>query len=84
MNHTLTITVANQPAVVERLLQVVRYRGFQLAALEMKTLADAAELLITLSVVSDKPAQLLTNQLNKLYDIRSLKLTTAEVAALRA
>ena len=28
LQHTLEITAQNQPAVLERLLQVTRYRGF--------------------------------------------------------
>ncbi|MDX3775322.1 acetolactate synthase 2 small subunit [Chromatiaceae bacterium AAb-1] len=84
MNHTLTITVNDEPAVVERLLQITRYRGFRLCGLDLKPLADTTGLLITLSVVSDKPVQLLTSQLNKLYDIKSLELATPDVAALRA
>lgn len=84
MNHILTITAHNSPAVLERLLQVTRYRGYQLAGLELKPLADTAALLITLQVVSDKPIHLLTSQLNKLYDIQRLELATADVAMLRA
>ena len=89
MNHLLTIQTKNQPVVLERLLQVTRYRGFEVAGMEMKPLADFSGLLVTLSIVSDKPISLLTNQLNKLYDIEFLdcvesELTQAEAGSMRA
>jgi acetolactate synthase II small subunit len=88
-NHVLTIQTKNQPVVLERLLQVTRYRGFEVAGMEMKPLADFSGLLVTLSIVSDKPISLLTNQLNKLYDIEYLdcvesELTQAQAGSMRA
>lgn len=84
MNHVLNITTNNTPAIVERLLQVTRYRGYELAGLELVSHADASSLSITLTVRSDKPIQLLTNQLHKLYDIQQLELVSADLAMLRA
>ncbi|MAA94559.1 MULTISPECIES: acetolactate synthase 2 small subunit [unclassified Arsukibacterium] len=84
MNHTLNITANNEASVVERLLQVARYRGYQLAGLELTPLAEKAGLSITLTVSSDKPIHLLTSQLHKLYDVRDLQLASADIAALRA
>lgn len=88
-SHVLTIQTKNQPVVLERLLQVTRYRGFEVAGMEMKPLADFSGLLVTLSIVSDKPISLLTNQLNKLYDIECLdcvesEQTQAEAGSIRA
>ena len=84
MNHTLNITAINTPAVVERLLQVTRYRGYQLTGLEMKPRADSRSVTIRLSVSSDKPIQLLTSQLDKLYDVQQLELAGSELTALSA
>lgn len=88
-SHVLTIQTKNQPVVLERLLQVTRYRGFEVAGMEMKPMADFSGLLVTLSIVSDKPIGLLTNQLNKLYDIEYLdcvesQQTQAEAGSMRA
>ena len=52
-------------------------------------MADFSGLLVTLSIVSDKPISLLTNQLNKLYDIEYLdcvesQQTQAEAGSMRA
>ncbi len=84
MQHTLNITTRNEASVVERLLQVTRYRGYQLAGLVMTPLTDRAGLQITLTVQSDKPITLLTSQLVKLYDVQQLELASADVAVLRA
>ena len=84
MNHTLNITATNTPAVVERLLQVTRYRGYQLTGLEMKPRSDSRSVVIRLSVSSDKPIHLLTSQLHKLYDIQQLELAGSELAVLTA
>lgn len=84
MQHTLNITTRNEASVVERLLQVTRYRGYQLAGLAMTPLTDRAGLQITLTVQSDKPITLLTSQLVKLYDVQQLELVSADVAVLRA
>lgn len=84
MNHVLNITATNTPAVVERLLQVTRYRGYELAGLELKPRNDAQSLSITLTVRSDKPIHLLTSQLHKLCDIQQLELAGAELAMLSA
>ena len=84
MNHTLNITATNTPAVVERLLQVTRYRGYQLTGLQMTSRADSRSVAITLSVSGDKPIQLLTSQLHKLYDVQQLELAGSELAVLSA
>ncbi|WNO59513.1 acetolactate synthase 2 small subunit [Rheinheimera sp. MMS21-TC3] len=84
MLHTLNITATNTPAVIERLLQVTRYRGYQLLGLEFNTQANSSGLEITLTVSSDKPIQLLTSQLNKLHDIKQLDLASANLAMLQA
>jgi len=75
--HTLTIQTGLEVVAVERLLQVTRYRGFQLAGMEMKPLADMSGLLVTLTILTDKPISLLTAQLNKLYDVQHLELHAA-------
>lgn len=84
MNHVLNITATNTPAVVERLLQITRYRGYELAGLQLTPRSDAKSLNITLTVSGDKPIHLLTSQLHKLYDIQQLELAGSELAVLSA
>ncbi|WP_306522870.1 acetolactate synthase 2 small subunit [Rheinheimera sp.] len=80
MQHTLTIQTGLEVVALERLLQVTRYRGFQLCGMDMKPLADNSGLLVTLNIQSDKPISLLTAQLNKLYDVQQLELHDATAA----
>lgn len=84
MQHVLSITASNTPTVIERLLQVTRYRGYQLLGLEFNAAANSSGLEITLTVCSDKPIQLLTNQLNKLHDVQQLNLAAASLTVLQA
>ena len=71
MMHTFNLTAANQPAVTERLLRVVRHRGFILKSLDVQTSDD--QLNIVLTVESDRAVSLLVNQLQKLYDIKHIE-----------
>jgi acetolactate synthase II small subunit len=82
--HTLTIQTGFEVVAIERLLQVTRYRGFQLCGMEMKPMADMSGLLVTLNILSDKPISLLTAQLNKLYDVQHLELHAPAAAVMRA
>jgi len=82
--HCLTIRTRNEPVVLERLLQVTRYRGFQLTGMEMHPASETSSLIVTLNICSEKPISLLTNQLNKLYDIQALELHSAQPQSLSA
>ncbi|MCF6264893.1 MAG: acetolactate synthase 2 small subunit [Xanthomonadales bacterium] len=67
-NTTLEIHANNQPTVMERLLQVTRYRGFVINKLEMQQLGQT-QLQVTMSVNSDRPIENLSRQLMKLFDV---------------
>jgi acetolactate synthase II small subunit len=70
--HSFNLIVANQPAVVERLLRVIRHRGFILYSFELKTISQGLE--IDFKVESSRAVNLLFNQLEKLYDVKHLSL----------
>jgi len=74
MRTTLSILLRNEAASVERLLQVTRYRGFQLAGLELTEPEDGRVLAVRMSVKSERPLSLLTAQLQKLYDVVQLEV----------
>ena len=76
--HTLKITAQQQPTVLEKLLQATRYRGFVVQGMNMFTNVDNSLIDIELSVSSIHSIDKLTVQLNKLYDINSIKLDTSE------
>lgn len=81
-NYQFEITAYDQPAVLERLLQVTRYRGFFVTRCNVLQNSDKTMLNIQLSVENkDQNAnnqetmmQNLYNQINKLFDIKYIKL----------
>ncbi|MCY7294947.1 acetolactate synthase 2 small subunit [Alteromonas sp. a30] len=67
----LKLEVNNKPAILERVLQVVRYRGFELISLQVSPQGmDMLTVFITVDGV--QPISKLTNQLNKLYDLAGI------------
>ena len=71
MTHTFKLSTGNQPAVVERLLRVIRHRGFTLQSMNVTTSDQQLE--IKFSVDSQRPVHLLFNQLQKLYDVQLIE-----------
>nr|WP_321272355.1 acetolactate synthase 2 small subunit [uncultured Tolumonas sp.] len=67
--HQLNLITGSRPEVLERVLRVVRHRGFALCQLNMETLPDSSSLRIAVTVESERPIQLLQSQLNKLIDV---------------
>jgi len=86
-DHTLQIKAENQPTVLERLLQVTRYRGFSITAFRVLPTMTGNMLDITLTVheageFSDNPENNMTklcHQLNKLFDIKHVNLKSMKV-----
>ena len=67
MSYQLSLTLVQQPEVLERVLRVVRHRGFKVTKMEMQLADDTA--LLQMQVESDRAIELLTNQIEKLYDV---------------
>ncbi|WP_394173700.1 acetolactate synthase 2 small subunit [Thalassotalea litorea] len=72
--HHLKITASDHVMVVERLLQVTRYRGYRLCGLSMVPAEQKNILDIQLSVESDKSVENLAKQLLKIIDIEQIKV----------
>ena len=69
--HSLKLEVNNRPAILERVLQVVRYRGYELISLQV--IPDGMDMLTVMITIDGlQPVCKLTNQLNKLYDLNNL------------
>ncbi|WP_105188577.1 acetolactate synthase 2 small subunit [Pseudoalteromonas sp. T1lg48] len=79
MKHRLTLNLANQTVAVERFLRVARHRGFKLTALELA--CDQDQYAVKITVDSDKPIYLLTQQLNKLVDVHSVTMAQLQQQA---
>lgn len=76
--YLLDIKADDKPVLLERVLRVTRHRGFvikQVAATQNHASKIAS---VEIIVDSDRPITTLTNQIEKLWDVR-----TVEVTALR-
>lgn len=73
-NYTLIIIVDDKQVVLERILQVTRYRGFLINGITAKVNTGNNVATIELLVSSDRPISLLVDQINKLVDIKSVKV----------
>ncbi|WDE11724.1 acetolactate synthase 2 small subunit [Thalassomonas haliotis] len=82
--HTLKITASDQPTVLERLLQVTRYRGFVVTGMTMFPQEAGDELAIEISVRSENSIDNLYHQLDKLFDIRDIRVDNTTSLQCRA
>ena len=78
--HQLTIFARPRPEVVERVLRVVRHRGFQLCSINMEPVADCQELSLTVTVASIRPIESLLAQLAKLIDVMQVEVAASKLA----
>ena len=69
--YTFALTVQHRPEVLERVLRVIRLRGFTVTNMEMALVETQVPLKIT--VKSDRTFDLLVNQLAKLPDVIEIK-----------
>ncbi|WP_396021372.1 acetolactate synthase 2 small subunit [Aeromonas rivuli] len=78
--NTLEIHATSRPEVMERVLRVVRHRGFHLKALNMEASAeqDCQQLRITVTVESTRPIAQLWSQLVKLVDVSRVDALEAQ------
>lgn len=74
MNYQIELEANDQPAIVERVLQTVRYRQFNVNTMMMRH-TESDKLSISLQVSSQHSINILTSQLNKLYDLTRLTVT---------
>jgi len=71
-NYTLIIMTDDKQVVLERILQVTRYRGFLINGMTAKVNTGTNIAMIELFVSSERPISLLIDQINKLVDIKSV------------
>ena len=67
MEHQIDLTAQHRPEVLERILRVVRHRGFTVTKMDMQLIDDKVQLKFT--VKSDRTLDLLVSQLEKLPDV---------------
>jgi acetolactate synthase regulatory subunit len=76
--HNLQIETRFRPEVLERVLRLIRHRGFRVDDMEMSTSVDCKSLNIRVTVSSDRAIQLLSRQLEKLMDITRVEAQLVE------
>ena len=69
--YTFELTAQHRPEVLERVLRVIRLRGFTVTNMEMTLVETKVQLKIT--VKSDRTFDFLVNQLAKLPDVIEIK-----------
>ncbi|ROP48859.1 acetolactate synthase small subunit [Enterobacter sp. BIGb0383] len=74
MHHQVAVEARFNPETLERVLRVVRHRGFQVCAMNMELATDARNINIELTVASPRPVDLLFSQLNKLIDVARVEI----------
>ncbi len=76
--HNLQIEARFRPESLERVLRLIRHRGFRVDDMEMSTSVDCKSLNIRVTVSSDRAIQLLSRQLEKLMDITRVEAQLVE------
>ena len=71
MEHQIDLTAQHRPEVLERILRVVRHRGFTVTQMDMQLIDGKVRLKFT--VKSDRTLDLLVSQLEKLPDVIEIK-----------
>ena len=71
MEHQIELTAQHRPEVLERILRVIRHRGFTVTQMDMQLIDDKVRLKFT--VKSDRTLELLVSQLEKLPDVIDMK-----------
>ena len=69
--YTFDLTAQHRPEVLERILRVIRLRGFTVTNMDMALVETKVQIKIT--VKSDRTFDLLVNQLAKLPDVLEIK-----------
>ena len=82
--YQLIIMADDRQVVLERILQVTRYRGFLINGMNAKVNTGNNVATITLQVSSERPISLLVDQINKLIDIKGVKVDNNAVQQCRA
>ena len=73
-NYQLMIKADDKQVVLERILQVARYRGFLIAGINAQVNTGTSIGTIELLVRSERSIELLVDQINKLIDIKEVKI----------
>ena len=82
--HQLSIEARFRPEILERILRVVRHRGFQVCSMNMALVANAENINIEMTVASQRSVDLLSSQLSKLIDVACVQIQQQTTQQIRA
>ena len=74
LNQTLQVECKNESAALERLLRVVRFRGFSVSNFHARLDGASNQLSVDLTVSGERPLHLLENQLLKNYEVTAVRV----------
>ena len=74
MSYELHMKLRNMDGALERVLGVVRYRGFSLMGLQAEPERDGARLDVSMTVTGEKRATNLPKQIGKLFDVEMVEM----------
>ncbi|MDS1841744.1 acetolactate synthase 2 small subunit [Vibrio vulnificus] len=72
--YLLDIKADDKPVLLERVLRVIRHRGFAIKQVAATQNHESKVASVEIIVDSDRPISFLTNQIEKLWDIRSVEV----------
>ena len=75
-NYQISISAQWRPETLERILRVVRHRGF--VAVDLQSHLENQQVKMELTVQSERALSLLTNQLTKLYGVTYVSVISDE------
>ncbi len=74
MRYVLHVKATNQTAILERILGVVRFRGYQLRSLTATPTRDQSKMDVTLQVEHQRVRGNLSRQLSRLFDVEAVEM----------
>lgn len=74
IHHQINIEARSNPETLERILRVVRHRGFQMCSMRAKAANNVLSIDIKFIVLGSRPVDLLFEQLNKLEDVERVSI----------
>ncbi|WP_369814944.1 acetolactate synthase 2 small subunit [Moritella sp. JT01] len=72
--HEVVIEATNTLEILERVLRVIRHRGFRISSMNSVQMNDCNSIKITVTVSGERGIDLLYKQLNKLFDVSKLNV----------
>lgn len=78
--HNITIEARFCPEILERILRVIRHRGFHICSMNI---TESNNINLSLTVSSQRPLELLCSQLTKLADVAGIQVSHQQKEKLR-